>query len=89
MERFEDVTSRFIVAIITHWRLHITLNEDIRFCKKGTDLQLKTDEHDQEDKADAQDTHGQADQPPEQAPPPRRIVELFTAGNGTAALHSL
>lgn len=85
------LASHFIVSITTHWRLHMTQNEDIWFCKKkkGADLQLKTDEHDQEDKADAQDTHGQADQPPEQAPPPRRIVELFTAGNGTAALHSL
>lgn len=53
------------------------------------DLELEADEHHQEDKADAQDTHGQADQPPEQAPPPRRVVELFAAGYGTAALHPL
>lgn len=30
-----------------------------------TDLQLKADEHDQEDKAKTEDTDGQADQPPE------------------------
>lgn len=54
-----------------------------------TDLELEADEHDQEDKADTQDTHGQADQPPEQAPPPRRVVELLPASDGAAALHSL
>lgn len=54
-----------------------------------TDLELEADEHDQEDKADTQDTHGQADQPPEQAPPPGRVVELLPASDGTAALHSL
>lgn len=30
-----------------------------------TDLQLKADEHDQEDKTETEDTDGQADQPPE------------------------
>lgn len=78
------LTERFIAATIKHGRLHKIQNQDIR-----TDLQLEADEHDQEDKADTQHAHGQADQPPEQAPPPRRIVELFTACYGAAALHSL
>ncbi len=54
-----------------------------------TDLQLKTDEHDQEDKAETEDTDGQADQPSEHTPPPRRIVKLLTSCYGTAALDSL
>lgn len=54
-----------------------------------TNLQLKADEHNQEDKAEAEDTDGQADQPPEHTPSPRRIVKLLTSRYGTAALDSL
>lgn len=57
--------------------------------RQVTDLQLKADEHDQEDKAETQDADGQADQPPEHAPPPWRIVELLSSCDGTAALDSL
>lgn len=53
------------------------------------DLQLKTDEHDEEDKAEAEDTYGQADQPSEHTPAPCRIVKLLTSRYGAAALHSL
>lgn len=56
---------------------------------KVTDLQLEADEHDQEDKADAEDANGQTDQPPEQTPPPRRVVVFLTSRYGTAALHPL
>lgn len=55
----------------------------------GADLQLQAKEHGEEDKAEAEEADGQADQPSEQSSLPGRVVELLTARDGTAALHSL
>lgn len=52
-------------------------------------LQFQAQEHSEEDKAETEEADGQADQPSEQCSLPGRIVELFTARYGTAALHPL
>lgn len=54
-----------------------------------SDLQFQAEEHGEEDETETEEADGQADQPPEQGSLPGRVVELLTACNGTAALHTL
>lgn len=55
----------------------------------GSNLQFQAEEHGQEDEAEAKEADGQTDQPSEQSPLPGWVVELLTAGDGTATFHPL
>lgn len=57
------------------------------FC--GANLQFQTEQHDEEDKTEAEEADGEADQPSEHSPLPWRIVELFTACYGAATFYTL
>lgn len=52
-------------------------------------LQFQAEQHCKEDKTEAEQADGQADQPSEQSSLPGWVVELLTASYGTAALYSL
>lgn len=80
---------RFFFILILLLRSPKQRHDETTDTDSRTDLQLKADEHNQEDKTETEDADGQADQPPEQTPPPRRIVELLTSRYRTAALDSL
>lgn len=58
-------------------------------CVICSDLQFQAEEHSEEDKTEAEEADGQADQPSEQGSLPGWVVELLTACYGTAALHTL
>lgn len=54
-----------------------------------SNLKFQAEEHRQEDEAEAKEADGQTDQPSEQSSLPGWVVELLTAGYGTAAFHPL
>lgn len=52
-------------------------------------LHLQTDEHGQEDKAETEETDGEADHPPENRPLPGWVVKLLTVCYGATPLYTL
>lgn len=84
---FFTLSSPFISPRL--YQLHFCLSIKLECCVICSDLQFQAEEHGEEDKTETEEADGQADQPPEHSSLPGWVVELLTACNRTAALHSL